>query len=224
MPVIYGNVAAPSTTSAADGTNLPLLQGKQGEGIVAEIHGRHYTQNYRGNLFFASTAATGVTISIFSNASYTGLALWNPQGSGKNLSVIRTLWAQTTVATTAAGQGYAWLNNAGASLGTAAPISALSTTGVIRGTGQCSVPGIGASVVQNAVISATLTTAMTWGRFSGGAIGTGATTVQASLGVVADVFDGDMIIPPGTFWAMTSSAASASTAWGLSAVWEELPL
>src|SRR5882672_3614960 len=160
--LIQGAVGAPSTTSNADGSNPFLLQGKQGDALVSELHGKYYTQNYRGNVYFASTAAAGVTVSIFSNASFTGLALWNPQGSNRNLSILRTTWAPQTVATAVAGMGYAWLNNAGSSIGTAAPISALSTTGVIRGGTTCTIPTVGASVVQNAVISATLTTAMTW--------------------------------------------------------------
>ena len=222
MPVIFGTVAAPSNVSASDGGNQPILQGKQNEIIAAEIHGRHYTQGYRGNAYFASTAAAGVTVSIFSNTSFTGLAVWNPQGSGKNLSMIRTLWAQQTVGTAQAGMGYAWLVNAGSGLGT--PISAFSTTGVIRGSTVCGPPTQGASVVQNAVISATLGTAMTWGRFNGLTASTGAITTQEGIGMFTDVFDGDMIVPPGVFWAMTSAIASGVTAWGLTAVWEEIPL
>jgi hypothetical protein len=221
---VQGVVNAPSNTSAPDGTNPTALQGKAGEMVVAEIHGRHYTQSYRGNVYFASTAAAGVTVSIFSNTSFTGLALWNPQGSGRNLSLIRTLWAQQTVGTAQAGMGYAWLVNAGSAIGTAAPLSAISTTGVIRGGAVCGPPGQGNSVVQNAVISATLTTAMTWGRFNGLTASTGAITTQEGIGMFTDVFDGDMIVPPGTFWAMTSAIASGVTAWGLTAVWEELPL
>lgn len=224
MPIVYGQVGAPSTTSAADGANQPALQGKQGELLFSEVHGKYFTQNYRNNLYFASTAAAGVTVSIFSNASFTGLGIWNPQGSGKNLSMVRALIGCNAAAATAeSGFGYAWLNNAGSGVGTAAPISAFSTTGVIRGTGQCSPNTVGASVVQNAVISATLTTAMTWGRFSGFSSSTGAITTQIALGMFIEDFDGMMIVPPGTFWAMTSSIASGGT-FGLSAIWEELPL
>ena len=71
--------------------------------------------------------------------------------------------------------------------------------------------------------AATLTTAMTWGRFSGFSSSTGAITTQIALGMFIENFDGDMIVPPGVFWAMTSSIASGGT-FGLSAVWEELPL
>lgn len=223
MPQIFGLTSPPSATSATDGSTNPLLLGQQGDLLVSELHGKYYNQNKRGNLFFASTAAAGVTLSIFSNASYTGLALWNPQGSGKNLSIVRTSWGQTTAATTAAGLGYAWLNNAGAAIGTGQPLSAFSTTGVIRGTCSCSLPTVGNSVVTNAVISATLTTAMTWGRQATVSALIGANSTVAGL-VLFEDHDGAMIVPPGTFWAITSTAASGATAWSISTYWEELPL
>ena len=223
MPQIFGLTNPPSTSSATDGTTNPVLLGQQGDMLVSELHGKYYNQTKRGNVFFASTAATGVTISIFSNGSYTGLALWNPQGSGKNLSMIRTIWSQTTVATATAGLGYAWLVNAGSSIGTGQPLSAFSNTGVIRGSAVCGTPGQGNSVVVNAPISATLTTAMTWGRSSPVTALIGANSTVAGLTLFDDL-DGTMIIPPGTFWAMTTTAASGSTAWALTAVWEEVPL
>jgi hypothetical protein len=226
MPIIFGQVGAPSNTSAPDSTNLPILQGKQGDVIASELHGKYYTQNYRGNLYYASTAAAGVTVSIFSNASYTGLALWN-QSSGanaKNLSIVRTLWAPQTVNTAVAGLGYAWLQNAGTAIGTAAPLSAITAVTATRGPANTALTSGQGNSVAVAVSAATLTTAMGWGRFSGGAVATGAITVQTSLGVIIEEFDGTMLVGPGSFWAMTSAIASGGTAWGLSAIWEETPL
>jgi hypothetical protein len=220
MPIIYGAIGAPTTTNAADGINLPILQGKQGELIASELHGKYFTQNYRGNLYYASTAAAGVTVSIFSNASFTGLGLWN-QGT-KNMSIVRTMIGCNGAAATAeAGFGYSWFN-AGTAIGTAAPVSATTPITATRGTCNVgTVTGQGSSTAL-AVSAATLTTAMTWGRFSGFSSSTGAITTQIALGMFIENFDGDMIIPPGWFWAMTSSIASGGT-FGLTAVWEEFP-
>ena len=224
MPVQFGTVNPPSTTSIPATTNAPLLQGQQGDGIVSELHGKYYTQNKYGNLYYASTAAAGVTVSIFSNTSYTGMFVWNPQGSGRNLSIVRTMIGCNAAAATAeAGFGYAWLINAGASLGTAAPIS--GTTPITATRGSCNV-GVAAGQGTSVALvgsAATLTTAMPWGRFSGFSSSTGAITTQIALGPFIENFDGDMIVAPGVFWTMTSSIASGGT-FGLSAVWEELPL
>ena len=48
MPVSLGIVNPPSNTSNSDATNVPILQGKQGEQVVTELSGRYYTQSYRG--------------------------------------------------------------------------------------------------------------------------------------------------------------------------------
>jgi len=81
MPVMFGTVGAPSSTSAADASNQAVLQGKAGEIIKADLHGYGYTAAYRGRLFLAATAAAGVTIPISSSTSPT-FTLYNPIGSG----------------------------------------------------------------------------------------------------------------------------------------------
>mgnify|MGYP001584487003 FL=1 len=78
-------VQAPSSSSFADGAKPVAIAGKQGDLLVSEMHGKYYNQNQRGNLYYASNAAAGAAFSIFSNTTFVGLALWNPQGSGKNL-------------------------------------------------------------------------------------------------------------------------------------------
>lgn len=88
MPIIYGAVGAPSSTSAADNSNLPLLQGKAGEGIVAELHGKWYTGAYRNMAFLSGGAAAGTTIPVSSTTAPT-FTLYNPIGSGKVVELIK---------------------------------------------------------------------------------------------------------------------------------------
>lgn len=88
MPIIYGAVGAPSSSSAADGSNQPLLQGKAGEGVVTELHGKWYTSNYRNQVFMSGGAAAGTTIPA-SNATAATFTLYNPIGSGKVLELIK---------------------------------------------------------------------------------------------------------------------------------------
>ena len=62
-----------------DGVRAKLRLGRAAEGVVTELHGKYYEQNYRGNLYIAAQAATGLAISIFSaavqNASWREIAL-----------------------------------------------------------------------------------------------------------------------------------------------------
>lgn len=224
MPVIYGAVGAPSNTSAADSTNLPILQGKQTEMITSELHGKYYTQTYRGNTFWAATALAGLTLSIVTATTNTCFAIWNPQGSGKNLSLMSVTITPTTAMTTASGYGYGFLLNAGAAIGTAAPISAITLITATRGPGLLNNSGVGTSV---AIVAGamTLTSASLAMRGMGGSAGTGAITAPAQQPTIREDFDGTMIIPPGTvFFVGTTVASSGQTATGVSAVWEETPL
>ena len=58
---VSGIVNAPANASIADGSQPIALMGKSAELIVAELHGKYYTQAYRNNLFNGSTAIAGVT-------------------------------------------------------------------------------------------------------------------------------------------------------------------
>ena len=224
MPIIYGQVGAPSSTSAADGTNSPILQGKQGELLASELHGKYYTQNYRNNVYYAANAAAGGTIAVYSATSFTGLGLWNPAGSGKNLVLIRATAAISTAAGTGTTFGYVYQQNVGSALGTAAPISATTPITATRGPAVLGplVAGQGASVTI-AVSAATLTTASTLFIPSGVSAGTGAITVPNTFSGLSEYFDGSLIVAPGTFFGIALAVASTNTT-NASLLWEEVPL
>lgn len=222
MPVIQGLVNAPSNSSATDGANNPILQGKQNDMIVSELHGKYFTQAYRGNAFWASAAAAGIVTTAFSNTTYVGLLLWNPQGSGKNLVPIRAAQGRILAATTVAAFGHAFLLNAGSGVGTAAPLSAFTAITATRGAANNpGLTGQGASVAL-AGSGATFTTALAWGRSNGFAAGTETTAIveQAFL----EDFDGNLVIPPGTLMAVFAATAAQGGTWVPSILWEETPL
>ena len=217
------NVAAPSSTSLPDGSSPAMLGGKQGDGIVSQLHGNYYTQNSRGNLYYVSSAAAGQAFSIFSNTTFVGTILWNPASSGKNLSIVKvTLGLDTTASTAMGAFGYCWIPNAGSGVATAAPVSAITAITATRGSCICGLPGQGSSVAL-AGSAATLTTAFAWGRAASFSIATGAITTAVAIGSLVDNLDGTMIIPPGTFWAVTTSILTGITATA-TVVYEELPL
>jgi hypothetical protein len=195
------------------------LQGKQGEFINAKLHGDAYTQNYRGSVYVAAVAATGIVTTIFSNTTYVGPLLWNPQGSGHNIVPIRAMKSRILAATTVCGWGHAFLANSGAGLGTA--VSAF-TTGTLRGAANNpGVIGQGSSIALWGV-GATLGTAFTWGRSNGMAAGTETTAIVEQ--VFVEEFKGELIIPPGTLWAPWAATAAQGGTWADAVVWEETPL
>lgn len=223
MPIQQVQVGAPSKTSLPAGAMPALPGGHQGEGIFSQLHGKYYNSNYYDQLYYSSNAAAGAAFTIFSNASYVGHFIWNPQGSGKNLSIAKVYFGFDAQASTAVGAfGYAWLVNAGASLATAAPVSATTAITATRGSCKCGPPGQGNSVALTGS-AATLTTALTWGRAANVFGSTGAITTEIAKGGMCDDVDGTMIVPPGTFWAVTTTIL---TGWTVSTtvIWEELPL
>ena len=228
MPVDYVTVAPPASPSNSDGQTAPWLGGKQGDGIVSELNGKYYTDNYRGNVFFASTAVGGLAFSIYSNTTFIGLVMFNPAGSGKNLVPIRTTISAPLVAAATAGSqfGYAFLAGCGSAPATGSPIAALTSTTPIRGQGNN--PGVGGAGIQGSSVAlfglgATLTSALTWGRNSALTWYAGVTNANiVNQGLIED-FDGSLLIPPGSAMFLTTSVLAGSSA-AASMSWAEKPL
>lgn len=220
MTQISGVVQAPSNTSLGDSTsNAPVLQGKQGEMIVSELHGTQFTQNYRGNVFWASAAVTGIVTTIFSNTTYVGLLLWN-QSTNKLLVPLRATQGRILAATTVCAFGSCFIAGAGQGLGT--PISAFTTITATRGpANNPGVTGQGSSV---ALVGggATLGTAFAWGRANGFAAGTETTAIVEQAYV--EEFNGNTIVPPGSVMAVFAASAAQGGTWVPSVVWEEVPV
>lgn len=91
MPVeVQGKVGPPTSGSLGLGALADPRLGGGGEAIVSEFHGKYYEQNYRGNLYIASSPAAGAAIPAFSTAAQQFL-VWNPPGSGVNCVPVRAI-------------------------------------------------------------------------------------------------------------------------------------
>lgn len=80
--------------TSGDGTNIAFRQGKTGESIIQQLHGRYFESMYRGNIFSAANQSAQA-ISVALATTYTGLCLYNPVGSGKILVPLKLKWALT---------------------------------------------------------------------------------------------------------------------------------
>ncbi len=108
MPPLQYRVGAPSASSLPDGQPADALGGKAGEGIVTELHGKYYTQCYRGNVFVGTTAIGGVVPPVFSATAQTYM-IWNPLGSGKNIVPINLTLGYVSGTALGCNLGYAYL-------------------------------------------------------------------------------------------------------------------
>lgn len=222
MAIIKGVVQNPTNISFSDGDDVNIIAGKQAELLTAPLHTELYTQTYRGYTFHASTTPLGLAIPIYSSNTPL-VCLWNPIGSGKNLSLQGVGWAYTSGTAVYAAVGLMYETNAGSTIATGSVFSAFSaatpTNGMI-GSGSASVAKVSISGTN------TLTTAGNAGRwfFTLGNINLEAATGTAhgSVYVPSLHINGGIIIPPGSaIWMAATVASSALFAQTLS--WSEIP-
>ena len=216
-----GTILNPTTASGYDGsTNANNLFGKAGEDIVAELHGKYYTQSYRGSMFYATTVAATAP-AIYTATAVTGLSIWNPASSGKNIVLAKATVAKVTAASAAVMLGFALIQNAGSGVATGGPISAttaLSTA--LRGGGLLNNSGQNASI---ALVS-TASTVVAPTQFIP-MLGMTTDVITTSAEGTSFVFDfeGSLILQPGSYIAFASNVANTGTnQYGL--YWYEAPL
>jgi hypothetical protein len=217
---LQGVVTNPTSAAQADGTNPVLNMGRAGEAIVAELHGKYFTECYRGNVYYASTTTAGVIIPISSTLTPT-YSLWNPAGSGKLVVPICTLIGWT--ATTAALGSFVWhvTTNAGTGISSTAPFTAFGTGAPINAN-----TGLGNNSVLRAGTggTTTLVAASSMYRETGMSITpTTAATSVAPGWVWRDDWDGTGIIAPSTAIHLLGTTAIAVTA-TVTMIYYEVPL
>ena len=213
--LIQGQVGAPSSqASIPPGTTPPIRQGQLGDLIVSELHGRYYETNYRQAVFstfinaltLASTHATPL-------AAGTGtpiIGVYNPIGSGKNISIIRV--QQATTSGTPAGP-LLWnlvpnpQNITAATNATAYNMATLAQTGSI------------AKVWNNTAVTGS--TAGTAFRNVGGMPAVAAT---GNVLAYAEEYAGTLIVPPGSMIALVCTGAGTTHVISCYLEWEEIPV
>ena len=81
-----GNVGDPTAVALADGSAMPLRAGHETDQFVDDLHGKHYTVNYRGKLFEATAAA--IAVPVIANNLVSTFSLINPPSSGVNAEMV----------------------------------------------------------------------------------------------------------------------------------------
>jgi hypothetical protein len=210
MPIQVSGQVGPQ--GLADGTGLqPFRQGKLGDVVVQELHGRYYEQAYRKNLFTAY--ATAVATSLVGTAMV-GLQVWNgsPLTNGVNLVILK--------------------------VGGAIIASSATQTGVLltTGTGQVSAPTSQTAITRSANNfiggSAPQALATNAGTFTNAP--TAFMTLLHNTAAIATTgedpgyqfdLEGSIIIPPQTYIAFAAlGAAGAAASNQHHIMWEEVPV
>ncbi len=167
-------------------------------------------QNLAGNVFCAANVANKSVIAV--TTSMTGVILYNPAGSGKNLVIISAGWVWTTAP--------AAVHNIGMAL--AAPNVTAPSSLTAIGSGVLKANGIGNAdnAVARAYDAATLPVAPVIVRWSFGA--TYGSGVGESPAALIDYVNGALVLCQG---AVLTFAAVTTTAVGMGSLcWAEVPV
>ena len=218
---IQGQVGAPSTSYGVGA--LPNLRaGQQADLIVSQLHGKNYETNYRLNLFsfFTNgiTQTAGMTTATAPSASPI-LGLYNPAGSGKNLSLVRMTQAYTSGTPTGP---LLWNIFANPQNISATPFT--SNTNVIGATVSTvsnNAAGSVARIFNNQTLTGQTSTGVAF-RTAGGP--TSAATVAGQIQTFTEDFQGDLIVVPGSMIGLCTYASGTSAVFSIYLTWEELPV
>jgi hypothetical protein len=217
----------PSLLSDGVGTQ-PFRQGKLGEQIVQQLHGRFYEQNVRGAVFSGGMGLTAITNVIWSTqldaTSKPIVGVWNPSTSPVNLVILQAfLGVAVTAATALGGAPFVWatsVGNSAISTGStplnrktliatgsfAKDMSGIALTGM---TGTITVKGV------SALGSGTI------GNFS--QVGTAVGFVPSYVPSFENI-DGAWIVPPGGVLALFATTTPVAHSAASMIVWEEVPI
>ena len=187
------------------GQNLTAGFGEYSDVLVTELLPRYYEQNYRGLVF--STANSGAQALSVASATYTGLALGNPAGSGKNFILLDVSFGVAAALTAACSVALAYDGIVALTAGTA-----VGPTSMLVGSSAASVAKVGAS--------ATLGAAPTVIRPLGGT-GWVTATAQGQF-QTKDEIAGAIIIAPGQLVCIEALVAAVTVVAAMT--WAELPV
>ena len=211
--------------TATDGAQNTLRTGRTGEFIGTQAHARYYEQTSRGNIFSlvqlasVSAIAAGNLLNAAANAA-TQYAIWNPVGSGVNLSLMRVTVGIISATTLPAGPPFHGLFLYG---------NPTNNTTFDAGRGAYNNFANGKAPVARYINTATTGTTITGGTapvaframnttFNAAAFASAAGTSMTEF------VEGDIIIPPGYGWLPLWNTAGSAALPSYSVTWEEVPI
>ena len=200
-------VNPPAQSSNPDGAEIFALGGKQGDALVSELHGKHFTANYRGKLFAATAAA--VTLPVNAASLVSVFTLWNPPASGINMEIVEVSVVNVLATTVVDAVGWYFST------------AALTAAGTFTTAGTTQPLNVGAGFTSAGRFYSAYT-------HSGTPVlvdiigGYGAATDQTGI---TKFYDGRLILPPGIAMSVAmSTTASTGSGITLSASWQESPI
>jgi len=232
--VIEGQVGQ---AALSDGAGQAFRQGRQGDLIISELHGRFAEQALRGNLFCGGMTGTTISNATFTTADALSatlataatstpiVGLWNPLSSTINAIILQAHLTLTLTALTATGPGnLVWVVYTGQNAITtgAQPFnrkSLLATGSLCKNLAGVALTGL--SSVQSAIFAASSLGAGQAYGITETATAVGFMTQQ--IGQVENI-DGSIILPPGGILGLFATVTPVAHTAAGSLLWEEVPV
>ena len=196
-----------------------LLFGNRKELIVQQGHGEYYEASRQGRLYMASSASAGIALIV---PATTGghPTLWNPLGSGYNLSVVSLDLGYVSGNNAPTTIEWARTKNAGAAAATGSPILTATKVDVEN----CLV---GAPADDTTIWSPTVNTftaAPTFLGNTGLSLFTGVAATAVAPFPLHKEYHGALVLMPGTAISLCTQAATTTALFQVTIVYERVPL
>jgi hypothetical protein len=193
------------------GAQQPPRLGNAAEIITGDAHGRFYEAVYRGGVFTASAAVTGVAPGTALAATAQALILYNPIGNNKNFVILRSALGYVSGTLGAGSMVY----------GSGPQIVAIGGTAVVP---KSCLIGNGATPTATVTAAGTCTAVPTIIRpaFTLGAFLASTAAINPPL---IDEIAGEFILTPGNIFVFSGVAVAGSSPLVIpSLTWEECPV
>lgn len=211
--LIQPTVGLASARQAAGSTpNSP--GGGYGEWLTSRLMPDYYTLLKNGMVFNLATLAANPSAFVGAAAGTPLLALWNPIGSGKDLVLLEAALGIRTTGTAAAANACNHFAGAqGATLITGTPTQPRNQLSQGQG-------GSVATGLVNTANTAAVASNLIRPAFS---IGNATTTAGVNVALMRDEIKGEIIIPPGGYYAFGFAAALTAGSIDAALIWAEVP-
>lgn len=211
--LIQPTVGLPNQRQAAGSTpNAP--GGTFGEWITSRLLPDYYTLLKNGLVFNLGVLAANPTGFVGGAAGTPLLALFNPLGSGKDLVLLEAVLGIRTTGTAAAANGF---NHFGVQQGAVAITGAATQP---RGQLNQMQGGSVATGLVNTANTAALASNLIRPSVS---IGNGTVTGGVNVGLLRDEIKGEIVIPPGGYYALGIAATLTAASIDAALIWAEVP-
>lgn len=203
----------PNTANVADGQQQTnAIAGKQGEQLVAELHGTWFAAALRKNVFKANV--TAVTVPVVASGLVSVFGLYNPPASGVVAEIITTEVGQVQATTVVDTLGWYFSNTTLSAAATFTTLGAANTNVFSGRVGDAPANAVRMyTAVTHSGTPVRVDVVCAWGA-----------TTDAGMFMQPKQHEGALILPPGILMSLAmSTAAGTGSGLDLGVTWAEWP-